>query len=454
LLSASRFGVCCVLVCALWLLLLSGYGHSSPSEPFQQARAAHADGDLRLAAVLFLQALEQRESNPEAAGPTAQAIRYNLGVTLFQLDQTDTAREQFELLAEDPEWRALATYNLGLIAVQQAQPAKARQQFQRVLRYASDDDLRRLAMLQLERLPEESLVASESPGSAPWRSLIELGAGRDDNVRLTGATEPDLPSDEADTFGEVLALGSRHFRRHNGAALRLDLLGYYRGYQSLSDYNLGMAGATLWYQPAARHWQPRAGLHVDAQFAGGEHYANTGTLHLEASRPFGPVTAQLRNSFSQIAGSSDFDFISGWQNRSRLSLHLTTGAVRWLVSYQLELNDRDDLQVDDAFFSYSATRHQGQLRARFSPSTRTEVEVQIDYRDSRYNDANEALDEDDNLRRLTREETRLGGRLRLSFRPADGWALFAEYQHQDNDANFQRYDWRSRQWLFGLEVWR
>ena len=443
----------CTLLCAMFLTFGAADGYGSPSEAFQQAREAHGDGNLPLAAVLFLEALQQREAEPEGPGPSQQAIRYNLGVTLFQLGDAESAATQFEALAEDPDWLALAAYNLGLIELHLDQTARARRQFERALQHTDDDDLRQLTLLQLERLRALS-EAEPTPVRAPWQLLVELGAGRDDNVRLTGDTEPDLPSDEADGFGELLALGSRRFERAPGAAVRLDLLGYYRGYQSLDTYNLGMVGGTLWYLRDHSVWQTRGGLHLDTQFAGGDHYASTATVHLEAGRPFGPITARLRNSFSHIEGSSDFDFISGWQNRSRLSLHLETGPVRWQASYQLELNDRNDLAFEDAFFSYSATRHLWQLRAQTPLSQRTRLEAQLAYRDSSHNDANTARDDDDNLLQTTREETRITGKLRLSFQPADGWSLFAEYQQQDNDANVQRYDYSSRQWHLGLEVWR
>jgi len=130
----------------------------------------------------------------------------------------------------------------------------------------------------------------------------------------------------------------------------------------------------------------------------------------------------------------------------------TFGGAGWLVSYEHEANDRDDLAFTDEFFSYSPSVHQAVARVDYDFSARLSGEIRLDLRSSSYADPNVEVDLDGSVQQAERDETRFSVSVRLSRRLSDAWRVFGEYQHTDNDANFDRYQYVNNRLRFGVEL--
>ena len=93
--------VCAALRCA---------GAAAQDAPaFERGIAAFQSGDYAAALQSFLEA--------QRAGLDTAGLHYNLGATYYRLQRYPEAEREFQALARDPAWAALAGYNLGLIAL-------------------------------------------------------------------------------------------------------------------------------------------------------------------------------------------------------------------------------------------------------------------------------------------------------------------------------------------------
>lgn len=427
----------------LTLLLTIGCGalQAGPAEDAYAAGIAAARaGAAEEAAAHFAEARD--------AGLDTPALAYNLGVVNFKLDRWDEAAEAFRTLIADPRWRPLAHYNLGLIEERRGSAAEAQYHFQQAHALAADARLKALAA---RKLPRQEAARRQQEPKAGWQGIFSVAGGHDDNVLLADDPLIDAASDQADQFGEVIAAA----RRPLGSAtsgLALDLSAYYRYHLDLDEFDFGtLAAAFTWRRPLGS-WQFSTGLKGDLQFSGGESYANVLTHRLQLDRGAGTLVWRARNDLSYLSGGSDFDFVTGWRNRTQLQIsnQLPHGQIQ--LGYELELNDRDDFESGSEFASYSPTAHGPYAGAVVDLARRLILDVRGSYRISSYRDDNRFLDDAGNLVEAARDQDVLSVRVRLDYQFTERWSLWSQYQHTGSDSSLPRYEYTSNGFLIGLET--
>ena len=109
-----------------------------------------------------------------------------------------------------------------------------------------------------------------------------------------------------------------------------------------------------------------------------------------------------------------------------------------------------DLDTGDEYFSYSPQRHRVAVEIKQDLIQRLQVTVRADYRESRYKDANTQIDFDQSVT-AKRHDTRWTAAARVSFQPIEFGAVFLDYQHADNNSNFERYRYTSGQVSLGID---
>ncbi len=147
--KTSAFGIPCLVVVALLLSVVPWQpvgAAADGTQAFEQAVKAFRAGDYPAALQLFLDARK--------AGLDTRGLHYNLGAAYYRLQRYPESEREFEGLASDPEWAALAHYNLGLIAQRTGRELQAIAYFERAHLTTTDPNLRTLA-------------ATASSGSAP-----------------------------------------------------------------------------------------------------------------------------------------------------------------------------------------------------------------------------------------------------------------------------------------------
>jgi len=425
-----------IVVCAA-----GGNSWASASDSYQAGIRAFNALDYEQALAQFIAARQ--------AGMESPTLHYNLGATYYKLGKYRPAAAEFSSIGEDPNWGALAQYNLGLISEKLGERDAAQRHFETASREASSAKLRRMADAKLAETsgPRPAAAAADSD----WSRYFSLGAGYDDNVILSNDATLVAASGNADYFADAAAFVSGYLAGNYADGWRLDLGATYRGYTDLDDFDFGTGFAGAAYNRLVGGWHLQAGAIGMLQLAGGDHYTSQATFRARAYHRLGRLGLRLTNDFGLIKGASDFDYLSGIQNRLTLELIGQLDQVRLRGGYRFEINDRDDLATADEFFSYSPTRHDLFGVIEMPLSKRLSGEVRADFQSSDYADDNVEIEVDNTVTVAARDADRLSVTVHLGFRITSKWQLFGEFEHSNNDSNFDRYSYNSNRYMLGIE---
>jgi tetratricopeptide (TPR) repeat protein len=424
----------------LVLLQICGLAQAAPSDDYRRGVTAFSSGNYNEALRFFLDA--------RAGGMGTVTLRYNLGSTYFRLGNMDGALAQFDSIAEDAAWGPLAHYNMGLIEENRNRTSVALNHYRIAYERASTPKLKALAASRLDAL---STTSAAPPRAGSWAGLLSLSGGYDDNVLLSDSQSTLAPSNQNDGFLDVRAFASRYLHGGFEDGWRLDLGGYYRAYLDLDDYSSGVANARILYSRLFTSWYVETGGKVEFQTSGGQHLATVGTYGLQALHAAGSLILRLRNDFSYYDAGPGYAFIQGWQNRTGFDVTHRTDTTRLRFGYELEMNHRKDNAFGNEFTSYSPVRHRVFADIQQWITPRFRLDAGLEYRASKYRDANAELDTNSVLVSAKRDDDRLTGSLRLAYQARPHLAWVADYQHAKNDSNFDQYGYRNNQASIGFE---
>jgi tetratricopeptide (TPR) repeat protein len=412
-------------------------GAATPgSEAFDQAVKAFRAGDYPAALTSFLEA--------RRVGMDTQGLRYNLGATYYRLQLYPEAEGEFQSLAGDPEWAPVAYYNLGLTAQRMGREEQAIKYFERAYGMTDDPNLRALAGTALERLGHAPLLP-RSTGS-----VVSLAGGYDSNVTLAQDAATLGSSNKSDFFAEALAAASRRLAGNTARGSYADGGLVLRKYGDLDQYDLvGLRGG-LSYRTDSGRLQTSAGGYFDMIYVGGERLEQDAVVDVQVrSRLDAGGDLRGRYQLARIDGGGGFDYLDGWQHRFTADAGFASAPARARVGYQLELNNRRDLQQGGEFFSYSPTRHSLFVTAILPRVGGWWTDVRGEYRISRYNDPYRL---NGGSLEVTRDDDRYGVALRANRRLTALWRVFIDYSNYRNESSITTYDYIRYQLLVGIEA--
>jgi tetratricopeptide (TPR) repeat protein len=432
-----RLRTSCVVAFSLFLCIARGQPAGAATQDaraFEQGIAAFQAGDYSAALRSFLEA--------QRAGLDTPGLHYNLGATYYWLGRYPEAEREFQALGRDSAWRALATYNLGLIAQRTGRVELAKEHFAQALRTAADHNLRELAATALGRLE----AATPTRGLA----VASLAGGYDSNATLTPDAATAGTSHQGDLFAESLAAGS--YRLGGNAASRVDAQAGFilRKYQDLHQFDQASLRLGLSQETTSGRWQTSIGGLFDATYFGGDPFQRAAVIEAVARRRFDSGgDLRGRYEYQHITGGAGFEYLDGWQQQFTVDsgFALASSVVR--VGYQLELNDRRDLQQGADFLSYSPTRHSVFAAVAVPNVLGWSAEARGEYRFSRYDDPYIL---NGGTLEITREDRRLGFEARAYRRLAGPWHVFIGYSSYRNDSTIDTYDYSRYQLLAGVEI--
>ncbi len=421
----------------LALVFLAGAVPAHATDAFQAGMEAFERGDYAKALRSFREAEEQGVRTPQ--------LRYNLGATHYRLGNYEQAVEAFRFLAENPDWRHLAFYNLGLIAEARGDRLAAVDYYSRAREVAGDSRTGQNAARKLEELGRKE----PEPATGGKFTMISAAAGYDDNAVLAPEKDFEGVSEEGDVFAEVYALTNAFLSGNENNGLRLDMDAFTRQYATEDDYSFSSLSVGVSRHKKHSSWRSKLGLSLSADLAAGDLYALAPALELRGERSLGNYRLELSDELSWIEGGSDYDYVTGVKNQltARLERNFTWGRV--YAGLRGEYNDREDLEEQGEFFSYSPLRgsiHSG-VDCRLAPEWTLALYGQ--YRKSLYPDENR-MQEDGAILEEHREDDRIQVSVRGEHDVTSDLAVFAEYSRTDNDSNFSRYSYESSQIMLGL----
>ena len=439
--KTSAFRLSCFVIVALLLIPV-------PWQPVRAAAdgelaaergiAAFRAGDYPAALQSFLDALR--------AGLDTPGLHYDLGATYYRLGRYEEAEREFQALAPDPKWAPLARYNLGLSAQRAGRPQQAMEYFGEAHRTTADPNLRALAATAFERL-------RGAPPSPQTSAVISLAGGYDSNATLSPDAATVGVSHQGDRFVEALAAAThrlagnteRGWVAHGGLVLRK--------YADLSQFDVRGSRAGLSYETDSGRVQTSVGGYFETAYIGGDRLQQVASVDAQASwRLDAGGELRGRYQFGHIAGGGGFEYLDGRQQRLSADAGFALASALLRVGYQLELNDRRDLQQGSEFFSASPTRHSLFASVALRNLAGWQADARGEYRVSRYRDPNLIDGGAQGILEVTRRDQRYGFALRASRPVAAPWRVFIDYSYYRNESNLDTYDYSRHQLMAGIEA--
>lgn len=403
---------------------------------FEAGVAAFGRGNLAQAQAYFEQA--------RADGLNSPSLLYNLGVVYFRRGQHDSARAVFMHLLETPH-APLARYNLGLVMQDKGEVEAARQWFEQAAGPDSPEKVRALALRQLD-------MPRPAPAAARRRGYLSAGGGYDDNI---AGIPDDASSQQAGFFADLLAGGDVAI---GNEGFGVDGVAYTRSYPRFSEFDnrvLSVGGSWIERLGAgeltsrlslAGSWFGGNALEREMRFEAGYRPDRCRVTAMVSG-----IQCRVQGSVSTIKGGSDFSAYDG--ERLRLGFSARKGAGDWLFRgrYRFELNHRKDLATGQQFFSVSPLRNRFSAEVRYQVSDRISLGARGVFRHSRYRNDHRLVSGGDTVSRR-RTDHRWRGQLSAEYRLSRRSLLVAQGSLLDNRSNLQRYDYRRREALLGIEV--
>lgn len=428
------------LIIVVWLFLGVAPGEpvgaATPgAQEFEQGVKAFRAGDYQAALESFLEA--------RRAGMDTPGLRYDLGATYYRLQRYSEAESEFQVLAREPEWAAVAHYNLGLTAQRMGREQQAIEHFERAHRTTDDRNLRALAATALERL-------GRAPLSPRTGAVVSVAAGYDSNVTLSQDAATVGIRDKGDFFVEGLAAATHRVTGNTARGSYVDGSLFLRKYGDLDQYDLMGLRSGLSYGTDSGRLQTSAGSYFDVIYFGGERLEQDAVADVQVrSRLDAGGDLRGRYRLARIDGGGEFDYLDGWQHRFTADAGFASAPAHVRVAYELELNNRRDLQQGGEFFSYSPTRHSLSATVTVSNVGGWSTDVRGEYRISRYNDPDRLSG---GTLVVTREDSRYGIALRANRRLTALWRVIVDYSYYRNESNLNTYDYSRQQFMVGIEA--
>ena len=414
------------LFLALSLAVVTTASADAGKDNFDRGVKASASGDYAAALKFFKKA--------KKAGLATTALKYNLAVSYYKLQQYESARKIFAKLADVPTFEQLAYFNLGLIANKQKDEAAAIRWFRRAYRNLSSEKIRKLSAIALQRLGAS--VSKTPSANKEWVGLVSSSLGHDSNVALVNDELAGVTS-ESDTAVDVSVLAGRWLKGTMNSGLRMTLGASLRKFSTLTQNDDSQLSARVLRYDRLGDWKVRLGGSWDEVYFNGNGFQRIVSADVRSLKTLSENNQlRLRYKLSRIqATDAAFDYLDGWRQQFRVGLQQRHESVRVHYYYQLELNNRKDLVGSFyPFTSYSPTRHS--LRAtgwwNFANQWRTRLDARFRY--SRYND--EDTLNGGAIERREDSQVRLSARLSRKFDRR--WEVYSQLTAITNDSTIDR----------------
>ncbi len=425
-----------LLLLGLLSMPLAGYAQNE----FQQGTEAFKGMQYQQALEFFLEA--------EKKGDSSATLIYNIAATYFQLGDYKKASQTFHRLSDNPKWADLAHYHLGLVAEKQHNHSRAIVLYRTVLANAQSNKLQRLAANRLAKLAPST---RREVSAKPWLTLFSVSTGFDDNAFNQ---QDDIQLDSSageDSYMEYFGWGRYALQGTTLDGWRVQGYAYSRRYSDFDNLNLNAYSLGLSRDIPLRDGYAEFGVSTVTTKLDGEDLTDQIKLLTRIKRSFGNSQISLSYQPSLYEGGSDFAHLDGWQHIVETKWRYPLQAVSVNALYRLELNDRDDLESDGDFFSYSPMRQSVGLGLDWRAQANWQVSAGIEYRVSEYDGTNRLTDTDGVFKEKTRDGNRAKAWLKTQFNVSENLRLTGRVAVTDNDENFDTYSYDKHEGNLAVE---
>lgn len=280
--------------------------------------------------------------------------------------------------------------------------------------------------------------------------LASAGLGYEDNVVLA----PDQfagDTDASDNFFEILGMGAITAGEPEGVEFSLKGTVYLMDYWNLNQFDLANLRAGTGLKGRAGLWDWWLEISLGRIHLDNELFEQMVTREGGFRRHLSDnLDWRFAYRHDRITGYQPYEYLSGSEDQFRLAARYRPEPWSWEGGYELTLNDRDDLNENGDFYSYSPTRHTVFAKVSSRPG-QWGLSLKGEARYSRYNDPHRIADAT-----TTREDVRYRASFRLGRELDNGWAAFGEARRTVNDSNmagdtFTDHNYTNAYYMVGLE---
>ncbi len=394
------------------LLLFSSELLATAESDFQRGVESFKAGDNAAAAAYFESAMKQ--------GMDSVSLQYNLASSYYKLGRYAESKKYFKQVNQTEAMRDLAEYNLGLIAIKEKDGTLARRYFSSVVSSGKDEKLTRLSKKQL-------IALANSQKEVRWKGYVSSHLGYDDNI---SSVSGDSVLDIADTFFDLFASVNLLItgRRMNGWVADAYVFGINYIDTDTSDeeqYTLGIKRSML-----LADWDSSARLSFTKSKYGGDDFQRIVKLDVKGRKPISKSgRIYLRYQFEDIKSDNTlYDYLEGWRQRAKAEYRNYSVKNIKQIYYELELNNRGELETLIGTYDYSPTRHT--IRGIYTHIIkRWWLTGDLSYRFSDY-EASSTIDREDDQWKLT---------LSADYHFDRTFKFNTKVQYTDNESSIDRY---------------
>ena len=374
----KKAGVSFQTFCLVTVLLFSPLAFAqSGLDHFNQGVKAAKAGNHQKALIQFQAA--------KKLGLNTAALKYNLAVTYFQLEQYEAAEKAFIELTKVRKFKQIAYFNLGLVANKQNRRTTAIKYFRLADREGDSHKIRVLAAEALHRLGAPLIRPAKHKA---WIGSLSAGIASDSNV--TQVNNTGVRASKSDNYHYLSGYGAYWLQGGRNAGTRLFLYGYSQRYATESSYNFSQYGMGLARYDRLGDWRLRLGGFWNEITLWDKSYQRILSGELRGEKALSKNTRlQLRYRASDIDElDPTYEYLAGSRQRFRAGTITRLDNKRFRVYYQLELNNRKDyVGTTNPFISYSPTRHSLRATGWLDLSRLWTLQLDGRYRYSHYNQA-------------------------------------------------------------------
>lgn len=363
-------------------------------------------------------------------GMASMPLDYNLASSYYKLGKYNEAKQYFEKVGQYQDMRDLADFNLGLIAIKQKNIPLARRYFMSVINLTGDDKLLNLSKNQLEKLtPKEDRLIS----------FVSADMGYDDNI---SSASSDSVANESDTFYDLSLSANALLDGTRKQGWLLDGYFYSINYADNNDYDEQQTMLGIKKSQLLGYWETSVLVNLVSYHLGGDKYqASTGFDIKAKKRLSKSARIYLRYRFDDISSKQQlYDYLEGSRQRFKVEYRDYNRDDIKQLYYELELNNRGNLETSSYAYDYSPTRHT--LRGKYTHILNKKwwLSADLAYRLSDYPASSS----------FNRDEDRFKLVLSADYRVDKSFKWVTQLQFTDNQSTVDQYDYNKTLFKIGL----
>jgi len=395
-------------------LLFSSMVMASADQDFKRGLELFRNADYAAAVTKFKAAEKQ--------GLASVSLYYNLGSSYYKLGEYDKAKKYFNRVKKFPTMSDLAEYNLGLIAEKTGNTVAAKQHFSSARSITRDQKLRLMANRKLTGLAARP---------KPWLVYLSGNLGHDDNIT---AAPSGLVQNISDNFYDVFVSADRVVAGSRQQGWSVDASYFSINYFNNSSYDDGQLSVGIKNQQRLADWRVKTHLSFNKRDYGNNAFQSIVKLDLQGINNLSrDERLYLRYIYEDISSDNAlYDYLQGWRQRARVEYRNYQRKYIGKIYYELELNDRQDIDVAGFAASYSPTRHSIRGQYTYILDTKWSVTGDLSYRMSDYPVTISQDRQDDRWRMLADVDYRIDKTTKLRGR--------LEYINNASTVNVYDYD--------------